>query len=139
MNNFKYLFLISILSLISNVSLAQTEKKRIYFLVDTLNIPKNDRIVEIDDNYFEVSYIFYCRCSAPTYKDLIFSFKSMKDKRITEIKKPPYAYISWKELLKITSNTFLFKKKYELYITEILPNNRYRTNKVNLVGYSIAD
>jgi hypothetical protein len=139
MNHFKYLLIMSLLPLISNISLAQTEKKRIYFLVDTLNIPKNDRFVEIDDNYFEVSYIFYCRCSAPTYKDLIFSFTSVKDERITEMKKPMYDYISWKDLLKITSNTFLFKKNYELYITEILPNKRYRTNKVNLVGYSITD
>ncbi|TKC12300.1 hypothetical protein FA048_01380 [Pedobacter polaris] len=138
MNCIKIFIFVCCFNFLANTGYSQETKKKVYFLVDTINISKNNRIAEIKDGYYEIMYIFYCRCLPPTYKDLIFSFIVSKEKRVVVDKTPPFNYMSWKELLEITSNPYLFKKNYELYITEVLPKNKYRTNKVDLGGYSIT-
>ena len=69
----KYLkiWLISSLSLVLTNAIAQ-EKKKIFFLVDTINISKENRFVEVR-NDIEVTYRFYCKC-LENKKDIIWVF-----------------------------------------------------------------
>lgn len=51
-------------------------------------------------------------------------------------KKPAHPYISFKELMDITAEHHRSLDNYcDLYITEVLPGNKYRTNKVKFVSY----
>ena len=88
---------------------------------------------------FEQSFIFFCKC-APPYKSYVtFSYINKKGDKKAEIvsKKPDYPYISFKELMDMSTEWYnFFDNKYDLYITEVLPGNKYRTNKVKFVPYS---
>lgn len=128
----------------SSYSYAQKEKKNIYFLVDTLNTPKSLRFIEIKDGY-EVSYTFFCMCLPAfdqnrPYDNLIYTFLNSKSAKLNLTDKKPSAdYISWKEFLSLATRPKFFEDNYNLYITEALPNNKYRTNKVELRRISITN
>ncbi|QDW23432.1 hypothetical protein FFJ24_000730 [Pedobacter sp. KBS0701] len=87
---------------------------------------------------FEQYFIFFCKC-APPYKSYVtFSYINKKGDKKAEIvsTKPDYNYISFKELVDMSGEWYNnFDNKYDLYITEILPGNKYRTNKVKFVPY----
>ena len=98
----------------------QQEKKKVYFLVDTLNSPKEHRLVEISNDY-EVAYTFYCKCLPPvimggTYDNLIYSFINTKEAKLNVTdKKPEVTYMSWKEFVHLAIRQRYFANNYDLY------------------------
>ncbi|WP_443939862.1 hypothetical protein [Pedobacter sp. MW01-1-1] len=69
---------------------------------------------------------------------MTFSYINKKgDKKVEVVtEKPTYPYVSFKELMDIsTESNIYFNNTYDLYITEVLPGNKYRTNKVSLLPY----
>lgn len=116
------------------VSLSCFSQKKIYFLADTINVPKGNRILEIVSGaYPQRNYSFYCTCLPPYRFYVTFSYMTGHKLGIIVNEKPSFQYISWKELQDIIVDVkYDFDRRYELYITEVLPGNRYRTNKVEL-------
>ncbi|MBB2146598.1 hypothetical protein GM921_13935 [Pedobacter sp. LMG 31464] len=135
----KKIFLIVLFSIwLSNVFSQETNRK-IYFLADTINTPKNNQVLRIETiSFFEYSFIFYCKCAYPYKSYVSFSYLTTKKGPKAEIvsKMPNYAYISFKELMEVAAKHHrYFDNSYDLYITEVLPNNKYRTNKVKFNIY----
>ncbi|MDQ7947947.1 MAG: hypothetical protein REI78_08365 [Pedobacter sp.] len=109
-------------------TLAYSQKKRIDFLVDTVNIPKASRINSISGKG-EIIYTFFCRC-LETKQDMRFTYLNSKKGSIS-LMRPKFHFFAWKDLLDLIDNDVIkFDQNYELYITEVLPQNRYITNKV---------
>lgn len=136
----KKIFLIGLFSVLANNVFSQKTGNKIYFLADTINISKENRFLKIETiSFFEHHFIFYCKCTPP-YKNYVrFVYINKKGVKLSEIVsiKPNYSYVSFKELMDIVAlNHIYFDDNYELYITEALPGNKYRTNKVSFVGYS---
>ena len=134
----KKIFLSCLFILFINNAFSQGNRK-IYFLADTLNTPKTIQVLRIETiSFFEYSFIFYCKCAYPYKSYVSFSYLITKKEPKAEIvsKKPNYPYISFKELMDIAAkNHRYFDTTYELYITEVLPGNKYRTNKVKFNIY----
>ncbi|MFA6275530.1 MAG: hypothetical protein WC622_02205 [Pedobacter sp.] len=134
----KKIFLSCLFILLIHHAFSQGNGK-IYFLADTLNTSKNNQVLRIEKiSFFEYSFIFYCKCAYPYKSYVSFSYLITKKEPKAEIvsKKPNYPYISFKELMDIAARTHrYFDTTYELYITEVLPNKRYRTNKVKFNSY----
>jgi hypothetical protein len=64
-------------------------------------------------------------------KDIVFTYLRSQGKPPVKFM-PSYNFVSWKELLDIIDNDIInFDRKYELFITEVLPNKSYITNKVH--------
>ncbi len=128
---------------LNNITFAQTEDNNLYFLADTVNIPKEQRIVSINkavpSTLYENEYEFFCKCISPYQKNLVF-FYINTDKHGKENilkKKPNYRFISWKELMMLVEKyQNNFDNKYNLHIVETLPGNRYKTNVVKLQKYT---
>ncbi len=77
MNKSIYLIITISLSIaLNNIAFAQTENNNLHFLVDTVNIPKEQRIVSINktipSTLYENEYEFLCKCIAPHQKNLVF-------------------------------------------------------------------
>ncbi|WP_379090733.1 hypothetical protein [Pedobacter sp. UC225_65] len=118
---------------------SSSSNPKIYFLVDTIGMPKESRFIKIGLlTPVEYQFTFYCKCIPPydKYVDFTYRFgKNVPKEPVTDIK-PNFKYSSWKSLLeKISFSGKDFSKDYDLYITEVLPNRKYRTNKVQLVVY----
>jgi hypothetical protein len=120
------------------------QKKEVYFLADTINVSPQNRILEIGkestlgDTAFYCS--FYCQCLPPYDKGYKpgFSFLRKPGDRASIVVsiKPDVFYISWKELSQlIAKEKYDFDKKYDFYITEVLPGNKYQTDKVKMTIY----
>ena len=136
----KKIFLVWLFLLLVNTVFSQDTNIKIYFLADTINTSKENQVLRIEPlNFFEYMFTFYCTC-APPYKNYVsFSYITKKGEKKANIvsKKPNYPYISFKKLMDIAGKYHrYFDDSYDLYITEALPNNKYRTNKVKFVGYS---
>ncbi len=136
--NMKKILLFSLL--IISFYKASSQNRKIYFLADTINIAKQNRFLKIETaSFFEHHFTFFCRCTPP-YKDFTsFYYYIKKGDKIAETvsKKPDYDYLSFKEFMDILAETRGYLSGiYELYITEVLPGNKYRTNKVSQVPYS---
>jgi hypothetical protein len=133
----KKLFLIAILSFLLVDAFSQNTNKKIYFLADTINVSRPNRFLKIETiSFFEHHFIFFCKCTPPYKNYTSFSYIDKKGIKKSEIvaKKPDYPYISFKELMDISSKyNRYFDNSYDLYIIEVLPGNKYRTNKVNYV------
>ena len=116
---------------------AQEPTKDIYYLADTINVAKNDRVLEIQGikiNRFEYTFVFFCKCVWPNYDAVEFSYlvnkKNPQPKEV--LGKPSYPYISYKSLMEfVAKHQRGFDNHYQLYLTEVLPGNKYRTSKVN--------
>ena len=115
---------------------AQEPKKEIYYLADTINVAKNDRVLEIEGlkiNPFEYTFVFFCRCVRPNYVYPLFSYlvNQKNPQPPIVLGKPNHPYMSYKTLMElIVKHQRGFDYHYQLYITEVLPGNKYRTNKV---------
>lgn len=135
----KKLFLIAILSTIIFEAFSQSTNRKIYFLADTINISMPNRLLKIETiSFFEHHFTFFCKCTPPYKSYTIFSYIDRKGDKKAEIvsKKPDYPYISFKELMDISAEyNRSLGNYYDLYITEVLPGNKYRTNKVHFVPY----
>ncbi|MBB6498485.1 hypothetical protein [Pedobacter cryoconitis] len=128
----KTLLLILAISMIAGFAKAQ-EKKQIYFIVDTINIEPNNRIVEVGKEGRWTSYVFYCKCLAPHDRYLTFSYKHTESKATIIKGKPKLNYISWKDLREIVvKSKDSFNDQYDFFITETLPNNKFKTDKVTM-------
>lgn len=81
----------------------------------------------------QFSFTFFCKC-IPPYEDYVeFNYLNNKKSRETTHAKPPVKYISWQKLHDLlVKHGAKFDKYIELYITEVLPDNKYRTNKAEL-------
>ena len=114
-----------------------TTNTEIHFLVDTIGMQKENKFISIGlISPVEYGFTFYCKCIPPYDDYLYFAYRVGKNTTKAPIvdKKPGYKYISWKELLEIVGKyRKSFDTGYDLYITEVLPGNRYRTNKVKMV------
>jgi len=136
----KKIFLFSLLVLSLSRVYSQETKKKLYFLADTINTPKKTQVLSIAAlNVFEYMFTFYCTC-APPYKNYV-SFTSVIKKGEKKVdvlsEKPDYPYLSFKELMDIAGKYHrYFDSSYDLYITEVLPKNKYKTYKVKFVAYS---
>ncbi|QPH41285.1 hypothetical protein [Pedobacter endophyticus] len=137
----KTFFLIFFFFLFVSNSYAQEARKKIFFLADTTNISKANMYMEIKwVDVFEQSFIFFCKCAPPYRSYVTFSYINKKGNKKAEIvsRKPNYPYISFKELMDMSAEWYnFFDNKYDLYITETLPGNKYRTNKVRFVPPSL--
>ena len=126
--------------LITNNAFSQEGNKKIYFLADTINTPKKIQVLSITAlNVFEYMFTFYCTC-APPYKNYV-SFTSIIKKGEKKVdvlsEKPDYPYLSFKELMDLAAKYHrYFDNTYDLFITEALPKNKYKTYKVKFVAYS---
>ena len=113
---------------------AQKSKEEIYYLADTINVSKNDRVLEISGiSGYDQSFVFFCKCVKPynSYPEFIYLVDRTKTKPAMVLKKPNYPYISFKNLMDLVAKkTFNFEDDYQLYITEVLPGNKYITKKV---------
>lgn len=114
---------------------SQEKKKDLYFFADTINVTRENRMLGHGyvDNAFEYFFTFYCKCLPPYRGYTIFSYINKKGEKKAEIvsRKPKFDYLSFKELMDIVSLDYQsFNSKYNLYITELLPKNKYRTNRV---------
>jgi hypothetical protein len=129
----KKLILITFLLFSLNYTVAQDSKPKLYYLADTINVTKNNRVLDIKIiNDIEYSFIFYCK--GMKYNNEYVSFHYMnfkKNKAEIVAQKPDFPYMSYKVLMDMANEHHrFFSKYYDLYITEVLPGNRYRTNRV---------
>jgi len=120
---------------------SQGTNKKIYFLADTISVSKENRVLKHGyvDNVFEYFFVFFCKCAYPYKNYVTFSYVNKKGEKKAEIvlEKPKHRYSSVKELMDMVNEHHkFFDDVYDLYIVEALPGNKYRTNKVNFVGYS---
>lgn len=126
-----------LLTLLSSVTLnvsAQDPNKKIYYLADTINISKPNRTVKIETiSFFEHHFTFFCKCISPFKNYVRFSYIEKKGQPKADVlsKKPDHPYLSFKELMDIAAKQQQsITEAYDLYITEVLPGNKFRTNKV---------
>lgn len=108
--------------------------KTLYFLADTINVAKENRILRIvPEGQKFASYEFFCKCM-PLYKEYVnFYYKKEPEKKDFFDKKPALKYISWQELSDLfAKHANRFDGLYELYIVEVLPNGKFMKNKVTL-------
>lgn len=106
--------------------------KPIYFLLDTINIPKENRIVEAGIEGAWRYYSFYCRCIREYDRNITFVYLS-KNQGKTRTDKPALLYTSWKDLSQlIWLEGKKFDEKYSLNVIETLPNNEYLINQVKM-------
>jgi hypothetical protein len=128
---------ISVFLLAFGSTMAQETIKDIYYLADTINVAKNDRVLEIQGlkiNRFEYTFVFFCKCVWPNYDAVEFSYLVNKKNPQPKVVlgKPSYLYISYKSLMDLVAkHQRYFNYHYQLYITEVLPGNKYRTSKTN--------
>ena len=60
-----------------------------------------------------------------------------KKKPTVVLSRPSYPYISYKTLMELVAkHQRYFDNHYQLYITEVLPGNKYRTSKANFSAQS---
>lgn len=112
---------------------AQEKAKTLYFLADTINVEKGSRAFEMGEEGVWTYFNFYCRCIANSDRDITFLYNTETSAKSSYINKPPFTYVSWKELSKlIWLEGKKFDKKYTLNIVEVLPNKRFRVNPVML-------
>ena len=114
---------------------AQDERTKIYFLADTIDVPKNQRILEISRGplWFVGAYEFYIKLHPNDNINLIYIYEEpltdMQAKIVDTL--PSHRYKSWKSLFELLTNRDKpFDDNYQLYITEKLPGGKYATHKV---------
>lgn len=131
-------FIMVLLALAINVH-SQSTNTRIYFLADTINVSKENQVLKHGYiNFFEYFFTFFCKCAYPYKNEITFSYINKKGEKKAEIvsEKPELKYISYRELMNIVNEYHkIFNDSYDLYITEVMPGNRYRTNKVLFLPY----
>lgn len=127
----QYFLVISLSIFFVNTINAQelTKKKTIHFLADTVDIPKNSRLLEIGFFEREITYyVFFCRCK--TLYNFAPMFTVRKDRIKLEKSKslPAGNYVSWEVLSELFSKHGNdFPNNYELIIVEKQPDRTYQT------------
>jgi hypothetical protein len=127
-HSFKLLIVIFTV-LISVESRSQTNKpETVYFLADTTNTSKENRLLEIGTEAKLFSYYtFYCKCAPPFFMYPTFMYRNDRVKPKLSDVKPEVSYMSWKQLSdslhKYGNN---FPEHFKLVIVEILPSRKYK-------------
>lgn len=110
------------------------DSNTLYFLADTIHTPKDQRAYAIKKlDAFEYAFTFYCKCTPPfdSYFSLRYYTTRKDPKAKIETTRPNHPYISLEKLLEVVHQHHRFlNDTYDIYITEVLPGNKYRTNKV---------
>ena len=119
----------------------ESSNRKIYFLADTIYVSKENQLLKhgYDDNVFEYFFIFFCKCAYPYKNNVVFSYINKYGEKKAEIvsEKPKFKYSSFRELMDMVyEHHRFFNDVYDLYITEVLPGNKYRTNKVRFLPYN---
>lgn len=128
MKHIKTIFFVVAFLVWFKTSSAQSPKP-IYFLVDTINVQKENRIVETGIEGVWRYYSFYCRCISGYERNPTFLI-STKEQQSVRADKPAFIYISWKDLsILINKEGKKFDDKYILNTVELLPNNEYLVSK----------
>ncbi|MBB6274086.1 hypothetical protein HDF26_004559 [Pedobacter cryoconitis] len=116
------------------------QKKQVFFIADTLSSNINNRFIEIGKEGQMGYYVLYCKCIIPYDNYVTFKYKINKSTVQIVNRKPESKYSSVKELLDLlTKSQNNFDNQYELFITEKLPNDKYKTNQVELVRVGRLD
>lgn len=137
----KILLILIILGCLHLGASAQSDNRRIYFLADTIHVSKENQLLKhgYGDNPFEYFFTFFCKCAYPYKTNVAFSYINKKGEKKAEIvsERPKFKYSSFKELMEMVNEHHkFFNDVYDLYITEVLPGNKYRTNKVRFLPYT---
>lgn len=105
-------------------------KPIVYFLADTVDVNKNNRVLEIGKTGVITYYAFFCLC-VPPY-ELYPMFVCRENEFNTGAYKviPEGRFISWRELSGLLSkHGDRFLEAYQLCIVEKLPDRSYRINE----------
>lgn len=114
-------------------------RETIYFLADTINAAKDNRVLSIETEAQKfVVYEFFCKCMPDYESNVSLYYEKPKEESLFN-KKPDLKYISWRDL----SNLFAkhanrFDGFYQLEIIEVLPNGKFLRNKVKLAMQHIT-
>jgi hypothetical protein len=112
-------------------------KEKIYILVDTIHMQPESKLLEIGQEGSFICYQFYCTCVSPYDRNLTFAYDLSKAANKTLKIKPTFKFTSWREFQELFSKMgYDLEIKYDIYISELLPRQRYRTNKVFMVKFS---
>lgn len=133
--------IIIILGCLNIKASAQSSNRQVYFLADTINVSKENQVLDLGygDNRFEYFFTFFCKCAYPYKTDVSFSYVNKRGEKRADIvsEKPNVKYSSFRELMDMVHEHHrFFNDVYDLYITEVLPGNKYRTNKVRFLPYN---
>lgn len=120
--------------MLSKQTMSQERRKVLHFLADTITVNANNRILEMGKEASVSYYSFYCKCITPYNSNVSFTYSNRESKADTLSYKPDYKFVSWRDFSDIINREGKeLSKRYFIYITELLPNNNYITNKVRLV------
>ncbi|MEJ2880142.1 hypothetical protein [Pedobacter sp. GR22-6] len=115
---------------IHTISAQEVKKKStIYFLADTVDIPKNSRVLEIGILEGVITYYaFFCPCKSIYNFYPMFTVAKERIKLEKSATLPIGNYISWEKLVGLFSKYGNdFPNNYELIIVEKQPNRTYQT------------
>lgn len=105
-------------------------KPIVYFLADTIDVDKNNRVVEIGMEEGIKYYAFLCRCVTPYQLYPIFIDGDSKITSKLSKTLPKGSFLSWKKLSDLLSkhgNNFV--EEYQFIIAEKLPDGTYLINE----------
>lgn len=130
-NTIQKLVFIFILMAVFQTTFGQNNK--IYFLADTINVSKENQILEIGTEGPARYYNFFCKCIPSYNRNAAFKYLFKNGDKIQSTK-PDVNYISWKKLSELISKSGKdFSQQHDLIIIEVLPQNKYRVNPVDLI------
>lgn len=135
--NYRRLLIVLCMFIVGSASSSAQSKRKIHYLVDTANVNLS-RPVDIIGTGGEIVYVFNCLC-LPKKQNIKFAYLQSRSAK-PQPNRPSLPYVSWKELLGLVDNDIAkFGDKYEMYITEKLPNGSFVTNKVFWIVDTIVD
>ena len=130
----KMISLLVIVLFINSKSYAQTKKSDLFILADTLCVGSENKFLEMGSEGPGRYFTFLCKCIPPYDTYTTFGYITDKTKVVVSKTKPGYKYVSWKDLSEILYREGReVPKKYNIFITEALPDKSYRTDNVKLM------
>lgn len=107
-----------------------SQDKKIYFLADTINVSKENQLLEIGTEGPFKYFTFFCSCIPSDKGNIGFKYSLRSEDKILT-KKPDFNYVSWEYLSSVFSKAGKnFDRQYDLIIVEVLPGKKYRVNPV---------
>ena len=130
----KIIALLVIVLFINSKSHAQTKKSDLFILADTINVVPENKFLEMGSEGPMHYFTYLCKCISPFDRYTTFTYNINKTKVVKSKHKPNFNFVSWKELAEILYNEGKgIPDKYNIFITEVLPDKSYRTDNVRLV------
>ena len=134
MKAYKLIVVSFLFLLINGNTIAQVKKNDLFILADTINVVPENKFLEMGSEGPMHYFTYLCKCIPPFDRYTTFTYNINKTKVVKSQHKPNFNFVSWKELAEI-----LYKEgkgipdKYNIFITEVLPDKSYRTDNVRLV------